>query len=176
MHNIDTIRAGVIVKDAAIMGEVFDTIGKEVGPWLRVKNNYREAFDSKESYGYRALLGNVKYESGVLCKSLFADPFWDALVEALPGEADRKYSNNVINGLRLDDMAEIPTNIAAEVQLIYEPYLKLGRVKSHLHYKVARCKEAGELVRDAAGKFELGEKLVDAIESCRKLALPMASA
>ena len=60
MHNIDTIRAGVVVEDASIIEEVFDTIGKEVGPWLRVKNNYRPAFDSKMSYGYRALLGNLK--------------------------------------------------------------------------------------------------------------------
>ena len=52
MHNLDSVRAGVVVKDASIMEEVYETIGREVGPWLRVKNNYREAFDSKESHGY----------------------------------------------------------------------------------------------------------------------------
>jgi len=33
-------------------------------------------------------------------------------------------------------LADTPVNIAAEVQLIYKPNLSLGRVKSHLHYKV----------------------------------------
>ena len=47
---------------------------------------------------------------------------------------------------------EEPLNIAAEVQLLYKPYLSLGRKKSHLHYKVLRCKTAGELLRDANKK------------------------
>ena len=164
MHNIDTIRAGVVVEDASIIEEVFDTIGKEVGMWLRVKNNYRPAFDSKMSYGYRALLGNLKYESGVTCGALFGenDTAWRYLMESLPAEGDHSGLGCAIEALQKDAMADTPVNIAAEVQLIYEPYLTLGRKKSHLHYKVVRCAAPSDLVRDAAAKFRQRPKMVEA--------------
>ncbi|MFB1031617.1 MAG: hypothetical protein QMC09_18360, partial [Thauera sp.] len=58
-----------------LMEEVFDSSGREVGPWLRVKNNYRAEFDAVDSYGYRALIGNLKHSSGMVCSELFAgDP------------------------------------------------------------------------------------------------------
>ena len=52
---------------------------------------------------------------------------------------------------------DAPLNIAAEVQLIYQPYLDKGRKLSHLPYKVARCDTAGELARDAGGKKQSAE-------------------
>ena len=171
MHNLDAVRAGVVVTDASIMEEVFDTIGAEVGPWLRVKNNYREAFDATESYGYRALLGNLKYCSGCTCDEVFTSHLqaWDDMAMSLPAAADVKYATNVCRAYsgQLDDMSEVPVNIVAEVQIIYEPYLRLGRIKSSLHYKVARCRESAELVRDAAAKFVLPVEMVEAIEWVR---------
>ena len=71
MHNLDTVRAGVVVTDPAIMEDVFDAIEADVGPWLRVKNNYRAEFDAVDSYGYRALIGNLKHSSGMVCSELF---------------------------------------------------------------------------------------------------------
>ena len=50
-----------------------------------------------------------------------------------------------------------PLNIAAEVQLIYKPYLEQGRRQSHLPYKVVRCETVGELARDAGGKRQSDE-------------------
>ena len=50
--------------------------------------------------------------------------------------------------LQKDSMADTPVNIAAEVQLIYKPYLTLGRVKSHLHYKVMRAASPEALLHD----------------------------
>jgi hypothetical protein len=47
--------------------------------------------------------------------------------------------------------------IAAEVQLIFEPYVRLGRKKSHLPYKVVRCERPSELMRDAASKSKAEE-------------------
>ena len=55
------------------------------------------------------------------------------------------------------DLAAMPLNIAAEVQLIYQPYLDKGRKLSHLPYKVVRCDSASELVRDAGGKQQSAE-------------------
>ena len=49
-------------------------------------------------------------------------------------------------------LPDAPLNIAAEVQLIYRPYLDEGRKLSHLPYKVVRCEDASELARDAGGK------------------------
>ena len=49
-------------------------------------------------------------------------------------------------------VAALPLNIAAEVQLIYKPYLERGRKLSHLPYKVVRCAAPSELARDAGGK------------------------
>ena len=54
-------------------------------------------------------------------------------------------------------MPDAPLNIAAEVQLIYEPYLSKGRKLSHLPYKVVRCASAAELARDAGGKKQSAE-------------------
>ena len=54
-------------------------------------------------------------------------------------------------------LPDAPLNIAAEVQLIYEPYLSKGRKLSHLPYKVVRCASAAELARDAGGKKQSAE-------------------
>ena len=55
------------------------------------------------------------------------------------------------------DIPDLPLNIAAEVQLIYKPYLDKGRKLSHLPYKVVRCETASELARDAGGKKQSAE-------------------
>ena len=65
-------------------------------------------------------------------------------------------------------MAAAPVNIAAEVQLIYKPYLDRGRKLSHLPYKVFRCASVPELARDAGGKRQAGRQGLKAAEGeCR---------
>ena len=54
-------------------------------------------------------------------------------------------------------LPDAPLNIAAEVQLIYRPYLDKGRKLSHLPYKVVRCESPAELARDAGGKKQSEE-------------------
>ena len=66
-------------------------------------------------------------------------------------------------------MAALPLNIAAEVQLIYRPYLDRGRKLSHLPYKVVRCAAPSELARDAGGKRAVGERQREAARACAEI-------
>ena len=51
--NVDTVRAGIIVHDAALLAQVYDAIAAHVGIFLRVKNAFAEG--AVVNYGYRAL-------------------------------------------------------------------------------------------------------------------------
>ena len=66
---------------------------------------------------------------------------------------------------------EMPLNMAVECQFIYQPFLEQGRKYSHLPYKVMRCAEPLELVRDAAKGGE-SKELSQAIEACSSLFCP----
>ena len=66
-------------------------------------------------------------------------------------------------------VAALPLNIAAEVQLIYKPYLERGRKLSHLPYKVVRCAAPSELARDAGGKRAVGERQREAARACAEI-------
>ena len=66
-------------------------------------------------------------------------------------------------------VAALPLNIAAEVQLIYRPYLDRGRKLSHLPYKVVRCAAPSELARDAGGKRAVGERQREAQRVCGEI-------
>ena len=181
MHNIDTVRAAVVLEDASIMKEVFDAIGAEVGPWLRVKNNYRAEFDSNENHGYRALLGNLKFASGLTCKEVFGGEntdTWEALRLSMDSTSDRARVSFALQSLVDEDKGcrDLECKIAAEVQIIYKPYLTLGRLKSSLYYKIVRCSAAAELVRDVASKYEKAAGYHDAEEACRRVVMRRAAA
>ena len=60
------------------------------------------------------------------------------------------------------------SRIAAEVQLIYEPYMTEGRELSHIPYKIYRSNQWHELLADAATPL-LSEKLQHAQEACAKV-------
>ena len=162
--NVDTVRAGVVVEDADMMTAVHEAIGKHVGPYLRGKNLFRA--DATPSYGYRAYLGNLLLESGLTVGEVFGGEQRDHWESASAGsEADHSEASevqSVLNALLATgdrwetkenkDVAALPLNITAEVQLIYKPYLDQGRKLSHLPYKVVRCEAPSELARDAGGK------------------------
>ena len=174
------MRAGVVVEDASRMAEVLEAITAHVGPLLRSKNGFRR--DADVSYGYRAFLGNLKLESGLTVGDVFGGENrkkWEAWAEA--GEAaDGKEPGEVqavleallaTSGVAWEDeanagIAALPLNIAAEVQLIYRPYLDRGRKLSHLLYKVVRCLFASELSRDAGGKRAVSEEKKAAARVC----------
>eukprot|EP00966_Prymnesium_polylepis_P330300 7385959-Prymnesium_polylepis.1 len=63
-------------------------------------------------------------------------------------------------------IGDMPLNIAAEVQLIYLPYLHEGRAISHLPYKVVRCNCSSELARDTSGKQAEGLESVGDHQHC----------
>ena len=169
--NVDTVRAGVVVEDVDRMAEVHAAIGEHVGPYLRSKNAFLA--DAETSYGYRAFLGNLRLESGLTVGEVFGGEQrakWEALGDA-GFAADGKEPFEVkdvldallaTSGSWYDEIntgiASLPLNIAAEIQLIYRPYLDYGRKLSHLPYKVARCEEPSELARDAGGKRVQGRE------------------
>ena len=174
------MRAGVVVEDASRMAEVLEAITAHVGPLLRSKNGFRR--DADVSYGYRAFLGNLKLESGLTVGDVFGGENrkkWEAWAEA-GRAADGKEPVEVKNvldallatsGVAWEDeanagIAALPLNIAAEVQLIYRPYLDQGRKLSHLLYKVVRCLFASELSRDAGGKRAVSEEKKAAARVC----------
>jgi len=188
--NVDTVRAGIVVEDAGMMAAVLEAIGAHVGRLLRSKNAFRE--DAEVSYGYRAFLGNLQLESGLTVGEVFGweqRAKWEALAKA-GGAADRAEPAEVeavleallataggTNPDRNDELmneanagvAALPLNIAAEVQLIYKPYLERGRKLSHLPYKVVRCAEPSELARDAGGKRAVGEAQREAARACGEI-------
>ena len=169
--NVDTVRAGIIVHDAALLAQVYDAIAAHVGIFLRVKNAFAEG--AVVNYGYRAILGNLRLESGLTVRRVFGGAHadtWKALAEARKAsDAEAPGKMTVVLGALLAnsgrtrenkdnaDTPDLPLNIAAEVQLIYQPYLDKGRKLSHLPYKVVRCETAPELARDAGGKKQSAE-------------------
>ena len=156
---------------------MYDAIAAKVGTFLRVKNAFAEG--AVVNYGYRAILGNLRLESGLTVRRVFgADSRiagvtprakWLALAEAREAIDVTAFSKMraVLFALLADsgtprdeanaDIPDLPLNIAAEVQLIYKPYLDKGRKLSHLPYKVVRCETASELARDAGGKKQSAE-------------------
>ena len=180
--NVDTVRAGVVVEDAGMMAAVLEAIGAHVGRLLRSKNAFRE--DAEVSYGYRAFLGNLQLESGLTVGDVFGGEQrakWDALAEAgvaadaaEPGDVKEVLDALLATSGKWADkdnagVAALPLNIAAEVQLIYKPYLERGRKLSHLPYKVVRCAEPSELARDAGGKRAVGERQRKAALVCGEI-------
>ena len=183
--NVDTVRAGVVVEEAGMMAAVHAAIAAHVGPFLRSKNAFHA--DADVSYGYRAYLGNLRLESGLTVGAVFGGENrakWEALAEA----------NRAADGLQVEEvcavldallatgehrdawwmqknagMAARPLNIAAEVQLIYKPYLEKGRKLSHLPYKVVRCAAPSELARDAGGKRAVREAQRKAQRVCGEI-------
>ena len=186
--NVDTVRNGIIVEDVELMAPVHEAIGAKVGAFVRGKNLFRPDYDATQSYGYRNFLGNLRLESGLSVLQVFGGAHrraWEALgeawrvagdgladsetgqvLDALLGEGDGWWTND--NAA----VGDLPLNIAAEVQLIYAPYLHKGRKLSHLPYKVVRCDEPSELSRDAGGKRAAGLERVRAAErACGEIVL-----
>ena len=86
------------------------------------------------------------------------------VLDALLATHDQEWVNEANAGV-----AALPLNIAAEVQLIYKPYLERGRKLSHLPYKVVRCAEPSELARDAGGKRAVSEAQREAQRVCGEI-------
>ena len=178
--NVDTIRSGVVVEDAQLMGPVHDAINMHVGCFMRTKNSFLP--DAEVSYGYRAFLGNLQLESDLTVDDVFGGVHtqqwmdWARAYAIKDESAARKveellqyYSSNDESLNFEGPMRDAPLNIMAEVQLIYAPYLHLGRKLSHLPYKVVRCEVVSELARDAGGKEAVSQELEEATAACSRI-------
>jgi hypothetical protein len=183
-YNVDTVRAGIVVEDARKMALVHNAIGAHVGQFLRSKNAFRADHDATVSYGYRAYLGNLRLESGLTVGDVFGGEHrarWQALADAgaaadgaEPHEVKALLDALLATSGRWEDefnagVADLPLNIAAEVQLIYKPYMERGRKLSHLPYKVVRCAAPSELARDAGGKRAVDEQRREAARQCSEI-------
>ena len=161
-------QVGVVFHDKSLLQLVYDAIDQQVGNFLRVKNNYNTDFDPNISYGYRALLGNLKFESGQTVGSVFLqnERAWLDLARHMNLEDSW---NEVL--MAFGGMADQPLNMSAEVQLVYEPYVSQGRTLSHIHYKIVRCETASELLRDAKKphKNMLTKEAQAAVAACASL-------
>ena len=185
-NNVDTVRLGIVVRDAAKMAAVYAAIEGGVGRYVRVKNGF--ATDAS-NYGYRAILANLQLESGQTVEQVFGGAHrktWEALGAAAAAAGDGMAAHEteaILDGLLAtrgnwmdEENAAMPSaavNIAAEVQLIYWPYLESGRKLSHLPYKVVRCEQASELARDASGKRQVGRQALAAAERACMSIVPM---
>tara|TARA_B100000795_G_scaffold262444_1_gene240389 strand:- start:796 stop:1026 length:231 start_codon:yes stop_codon:yes gene_type:complete len=76
MHNLDTIRAGVVIFDPDMGAEVIDAIGKKVGTFIRIKNTFHPDHDGASTFYYRTVLGNLTLESGKTCRDIFNHDVW----------------------------------------------------------------------------------------------------
>ena len=167
-----------------MMAAALAAIDARVGRLLRSKNAFRA--DADVSYGYRAFLGNLQLESGLTVGEVFGGAQrakWEALADAgrAADAAEPVEVRNVLDALLATSgvewhdeanagVAALPLNIAAEVQLIYRPYLDRGRKLSHLPYKVVRCAAPSELARDAGGKRAwMGEAQREAARACAEI-------
>ena len=89
---------------------------------------------------------------GTLASQKLASEMWDGYCRS-QNTWDGNLARAAVAFLNSKDIAEEPVRFLAEIQVQYEPYVKLGRRKTHLHYKVARARTAPLLQRDCAIGF-----------------------
>jgi len=163
MKNVDIIRALAIVEKADDMQKAYDALAAKYKV-LRVKNSH----DLSHGYvGYRSLLVNFAYRTGVTFKQVFGDTGrFDKSINAMHPTANDEigkmwcdYAKTLGQSeawlwslmplwriARLEPQREIV--LSAEVQFVYSPYMA-GRSLSHLLYKISRCNTgADEMNRD----------------------------
>lgn len=186
--NVDTVRAGLVVHDADMVESVLAAVGGGVGPYRRTKNLFADG--ATANFGYRTILANLQLVSGLSIADVFGganrDTWqgWGDAQKTLDDEAPA-HVRAVLRALNADAgrwydeanrwVAAAPLNIAAEVQIVYEPYLTKGRALSHLPYKVMRCETLSELARDAGGKRVSLKKLRSAEDACGRIVLDLLS-
>lgn len=156
--NCDVVRCGVTSgTPEALKSDLTRLLaeGKVLGlRLLRSKNGWKpddaHRQSRKERYGYASLMLNFEYAPagvtyGSLAKAAGAlwesysqsQPTWDATLSA----AARAY-------LCSDAIANEQVRFVCEVQLQLQDYVTHGRLKTHLHYKIARTADTRTLLND----------------------------
>jgi len=188
MRNIDVLRIGLVISNPDDLEKAYLSL-KSRYRILRVKNNHDPG--AGEGFGgYRNLLINFAYDTGVKIKDLFGEgqyamredgERWHMSLNST-GEKWMRYcramrpSSDWSWGIQAFWRAarrepERRLIIAGEVQMILADYMQ-GRHLSHLLYKISRCDSgtvgASEMARDFAASFtEKSQELEDAqAEAC----------
>jgi len=166
-HNIDTMRCAATFADARSLIKGFAALVQAFGTSVRVKNSFRAEFDPSKSYGYRSVMMNLRFDTGVTFEDVFggvqdgeggARAEWDSIAEKQASyETSLAMQRILREWFRHESVRSVRVAMAAEVQLILAPYLQ-ARKESHLLYKVARCSGAAALVSDAAGRALAGRE------------------
>mmetsp|Transcript_35540 Transcript_35540/g.80183 ORF Transcript_35540/g.80183 Transcript_35540/m.80183 type:complete len:793 (-) Transcript_35540:159-2537(-) len=188
MRNIDVLRIGLVISSPDDLEKAYLSL-KARHRILRVKNNHDPG--AGEGFGgYRNLLINFAYDTGVRIKDLFGEGYYGVgdngerrhLSLNATGEKWMRYCRELKPwldwswgvqawwraGRREPERRLI---IAGEVQMILADYMQ-GRHLSHLLYKISRCDSgtvgACEMARDFAASFtEKSSELEDAqAEAC----------
>ncbi len=164
--NVDIIRSCVVVPRWEDVEVAYGTLQRKYRV-LRVKNAFREGD------GFKTLLVNFAYAPGIKWGDIFGAGRFDSSV---PGLDAGHVADDAAGGMWLDYIKSLPqfpswawalqalwniageqpeaeVIVAAEVQVMYEPYM-LGRAQSHVLFKIARCATGpAEMVRDFYEEF-----------------------
>jgi hypothetical protein len=154
--NVDIVRNCAVFPDAASMSACLSEFTKRF-PTLRMKNNYRPAFDAvKESFGYRSILCNMLYTTPTnltwaqLAGRYEADREWSAVNARLGMSYGKmmlkKVSAPIVEKLGSSSWAQRPVRFVVETQFVLEPYMDM-RKQSHLLYKIHRSETSYSLQR-----------------------------
>mmetsp|Transcript_34482 Transcript_34482/g.78692 ORF Transcript_34482/g.78692 Transcript_34482/m.78692 type:complete len:800 (-) Transcript_34482:331-2730(-) len=190
MRNVDVIRCGLCVESADDLDRVFKAI-KARYRVLRIKNTHDP---TNEGYGgFRCILVNLAYDSGVKLKDLFGESpgFEVNAANDIDGHAtsdatSQKWKDFCVLQKPASDWLwgmqglwyaarkepERLFCISAEVQIIYAPYMR-GRSLSHLLYKISRCETGpSEMARDFASSFvEETPELIERRKAAKSIAV-----
>ena len=183
MRNVDVNRCAIVVKDHTLVATIFRALRAKY-KIARVKNVYQPPYGSQQAY--RTLLVNFHYDSGVTWRQLFGTGHlapggksntrfvasdstaekWRAYVLS---QAQNQAWGQTLVGLwnRATETPDARVKIIAEVQIIYEPYLR-GREKSHLLFKISRCNSPMDMQRDFKLQARLGSLLSKAQHTLSK--------
>ena len=71
MHNLDTIRAGVVIFDPDMGAEVIDAIGKKVGTFIRIKNTFHHYHEMR-----RPFITSLCSATSRSCRDIFNHDVW----------------------------------------------------------------------------------------------------
>lgn len=166
--NVDILRSGIELQKSEDVEKAYQAL-KAKYRILRVKNTHDPNLQGFG--GYRSMLINFAYQSNVTFKDVFSDTVyhegstdfegdrWTARPKSTIGQkwfdhvsdlSPQEDWRRALVGLSFQarKQPESKITLAAEVQLIYKPYMD-GRALSHLLFKISRCETGvGEMARD----------------------------
>jgi hypothetical protein len=174
--NVDVLRGCIIVKNVQELKMAYDKLQASFKV-VRVKNTHNP---SSEGYtgGYRSLLVNFVYDSGLTWSQIFGDKitfdfsdFVNPSPRPVRDEENQTHAGNLwldyvardpsslrsmgLQGLQViaSEQPNAPVQMIAELQIVLEPYYE-GRAVSHMLFKIGRCDTGPmEMVRDFFAEY-----------------------